>query len=94
MDSIIDFIITLEVKSSLSACRAIMRSVLMREESRGLHFRSDFPTINIEKWHVNIYCTKRNGRMTLHKQNVKEVKGLLKEALKMLSKPIHNNESE
>ena len=66
----------------------------MREESRGAHFRSDFPTINNEKWHVNIYCTKRDGKMTLYTQNVKEVKGHLKEAMKLLSKPIHNNESE
>ncbi|HEU5120280.1 MAG TPA: FAD-binding protein [Candidatus Nitrosocosmicus sp.] len=89
-----DLIITLEVKSSLVACEAIVRSALMREESRGAHFRSDFPAINNENWHVNIYCTKKDGEMTLYKQNVKEVKGPLKETLKMFSKPVHNNESE
>ena len=92
--SIKDLIITLEVKSSLSACEAIIRSALMREESRGAHFRSDFPTTNNEKWPVNIYCTKRDGKMTLYTRNVKEVKGPLKETMRLLSKPIHNNESE
>ena len=33
---------TLKVKSPLVVCEAILRSALMREESRGAHFRSDF----------------------------------------------------
>ncbi|MDQ3909494.1 MAG: FAD-binding protein, partial [Thermoproteota archaeon] len=35
-------VITLQVKSSLVACEAIIRSALMRQESRGAHYRSDF----------------------------------------------------
>jgi succinate dehydrogenase / fumarate reductase, flavoprotein subunit len=91
-----NLIITLEVKSSLLICEAIIRSALMREESRGAHFRSDFPTINNEMWHVNIYCTKENkdGKMTLYKKNVKEIKGNLNEVIKAHLKAVHNNESE
>jgi succinate dehydrogenase/fumarate reductase flavoprotein subunit len=91
-----NLIITLEVKSSLLICEAIIRSALMREESRGAHFRSDFPTINNEMWHVNIYCTKENkdGKMILYKKNVKEIKGNLNEVIKAHLKAVHNNESE
>ena len=89
-----NLIITLEVRSSLVVCEAIIRSALMRKESRGAHFRSDFPTINNDVWHVNIYCTKGDGKMTLYKQNVKEVNGTLKEVIRDHVKPIHNNESE
>jgi succinate dehydrogenase / fumarate reductase, flavoprotein subunit len=91
-----NLIITLEVKSSLLVCEAIIRSALMREESRGAHFRSDFPTINNEMWLVNIYCTKepKDGRMVLYKKNVKEIEGVLKEVIKDHSKAVHNNESE
>ena len=89
-----NLIITLEVRSSLIVCEAIIRSALMRKESRGAHFRSDFPTINNDVWHVNIYCNKGDGKMTLYKQNVKEVKGTLKEVIGEHVKPIHNNESE
>ena len=91
-----NLIITLEVKSSLLVCEAIIRSALMREESRGAHFRSDFPTINNEIWHVNIYCTKENkdGKMILYKKNVKEIKGNLNEVIKAHLKAVHNNESE
>jgi succinate dehydrogenase/fumarate reductase flavoprotein subunit len=94
--SIQNLIITLEVKSSLLVCEAIIRSALMREESRGAHFRSDFPTINNEMWHVNIYCTKelKDGRMRLYKKNVKEIEGVLKESIKDHSKAVHYNESE
>src|SRR6476659_9706622 len=34
--------LTLEVKSSLVICEAIIRCALLRQESRGAHFRSDF----------------------------------------------------
>ena len=47
-----------EVKSSLVVCEAIIRCALMRQESRGAHYRSDFPNIDDEKWKVNIYCRK------------------------------------
>jgi succinate dehydrogenase/fumarate reductase flavoprotein subunit len=56
--SIEDIILTLEVKSSLVVCEAIIRSALMRQESRGAHFRSDFPNTDNEKWMKNIYCRK------------------------------------
>ncbi len=89
-----NLIITLEVRSSLIVCEAIIKSAFIRKESRGAHFRSDFPTIDNDAWRVNIYCTKEDGKMILYKQNVKEVKGTLKEVIRNHSKPIHNNESE
>src|ERR687898_2738059 len=53
-----NIVITLQVKSSLVACEAIIRSALMRQESRGAHYRSDFPKLDDERWKVNIYCRK------------------------------------
>ena len=62
----------------------------MRQESRGAHYRSDFPKIDDKTWRVNIYCRKeRKGvsataaeEMVLFKQNVKEIKGPLADFLK------------
>ena len=51
-------VLSWQVKSSLIACEAIIRSALMRQESRGAHYRLDFPKIDDECWHVNIYCRK------------------------------------
>jgi succinate dehydrogenase/fumarate reductase flavoprotein subunit len=99
-DNIENIILTLQVKSSLVVCEAIIRSALMREESRGAHYRSDFPKIDDERWKLNIYCTKRGNRvdelaeMTLFKENVKEIRGPLADFLKSHIKAAHHRTFE
>ena len=88
-------VLTWEVKSSLIACEAIIRSALMRQESRGAHYRSDFPNLDDEKWKVNIYCRKgRKGEMVLFKDSVKEIQGPLADLLKAHVKAEHHREFE
>src|SRR5215210_2921144 len=96
-----NIVITWQVKSSLVACEAIIRSALMRQESRGAHYRSDFPKLDDERFKVNIYCRKRGKRvsaasaeMVLFKQNVKEIKGLHSDMLKVHVKAAHKREFE
>ena len=96
-----NIVITWQVKSSLVACEAIIRSALMRQESRGAHYRSDFPELDGERFKINIYCTKKGKRvsaasaeMVLFKQNVKEIKGLLSDMLKVHVKAAHKREFE
>lgn len=102
-DDIENIIISLQMKSSLIACEAIIRSALTRQESRGAHYRSDFPRLDDERWKVNIYCTKKgNGgaagpaaeEMTLFKHNVKEIKGPLADFLKSHVKAAHHSTFE
>ena len=38
-------VLTSELKSSLVVCEAIIRSTLVRQESRGAHYRSNFPNL-------------------------------------------------
>jgi succinate dehydrogenase / fumarate reductase, flavoprotein subunit len=88
-------VLTWEVKSSLVVCEAIIRSALMRQESRGAHYRSDFPKIDDERWKVNIYCRNEGAaEMVLFKQNVKEIKGPLADLLETHIKPEHQREFE
>jgi succinate dehydrogenase / fumarate reductase, flavoprotein subunit len=96
-----NIVITLQVKSSLVACEAIIRSALMRQESRGAHYRSDFPKLDDERFKVNIYCRKEGKgvpasavEMVLFKQNVKEIKGPLSDLLKVHVKAAHKREFE
>jgi len=97
-----NIVITLQVKSSLVACEAIIRSALMRQESRGAHYRSDFPKLDDERFKVNIYCRKEEGKristaaaeMVLFKQNVKEIKGPLSDFLNVHVKAAHQREFE
>jgi succinate dehydrogenase/fumarate reductase flavoprotein subunit len=85
---------TWEVKSSLVACEAIIRGALMRQESRGAHFRSDYPNLDDEKWKVNIYCMKEGREMVLFKNSVNEIKGPLVDLLKVHVEPEHHREFE
>jgi succinate dehydrogenase/fumarate reductase flavoprotein subunit len=67
----------------------------MREESRGAHFRSDFPNRDDEKWKVNIYSNRREERrrevMVLSKRRVKEIKGPLRDLIKQVQdQPEHH----
>ena len=88
-------VLTLQVKSSLIVCEAIIRSALMRQESRGAHYRSDFPNLDDREWKVNIFCRKNDGiDMRLYKRNVNEIKGHLAELLKEHIKPEHQREFE
>jgi succinate dehydrogenase / fumarate reductase, flavoprotein subunit len=83
-----------EVRSFLLACEAIIRSALIRQESRGAHYRSDFPKLDDEKWKVNIFCRKEGDEMTTSKEKVKEVKGPLLDFLNTHIKAEHHREFE
>ncbi|MGA7542792.1 MAG: FAD-binding protein [Nitrososphaeraceae archaeon] len=94
-------VLTWQVKSSLIACEAIIRSALMRQESRGAHYRSDFPKLDNKRWKVNIYCGKEGKgvsaavvEMVLFKHNVKEFKGPLADFLKSHVKAAHHRTFE
>ncbi|MPZ08140.1 MAG: FAD-dependent oxidoreductase [Nitrososphaeraceae archaeon] len=87
-------VLTWQVKSSLVVCEAIIRSALMRQESRGAHYRSDYPKLDEEKWNINICCRKEGTEMVLFKQNVKEIKGPLANLLEAHIKPEHQREFE
>jgi succinate dehydrogenase flavoprotein subunit len=96
-----DVVLSWQVKSSLIACEAIIRSALMRQESRGAHYRSDFPKLDDEEWKINIYCRKEGKgesgaapKMVLFKDNVKEIKGPLADFLKSHVKAAHHRTFE
>ena len=101
-DNFENVVLTWQVKSSLIACEAIIRSALMRQESRGAHYRSDFPKLDDERWKVNIYCRKEGKgapapaaeEMVLFKHNVKENKGPLADFLNSHVKAAHHRTFE
>jgi succinate dehydrogenase flavoprotein subunit len=93
-----NIVLTCQVESSLIVCGAII-SALMRQESRGAHYRSDFPKIDDERLKVNIYCRKEGKgvsavaaeEMVLFKHNVKEIKGPLADFLRSHVKAAHHH---
>lgn len=43
----------------------VVRGALLRTESRGAHYRSDYPEENGEEWLKNIWISKKDDRMSL-----------------------------
>jgi succinate dehydrogenase/fumarate reductase flavoprotein subunit len=55
----------MEVENALWVGEMIIRSALVRKESRGAHFREDFPKMDDQNWKGNIFLKKSEGGMTL-----------------------------
>ncbi|HET7769601.1 MAG TPA: FAD-binding protein, partial [Chloroflexota bacterium] len=61
----------LDVRNLIEVARLICRAALARTESRGSHYRSDFPTKNDATWLKNIYLTRTpDGTFTEEAQEV------------------------
>jgi succinate dehydrogenase/fumarate reductase flavoprotein subunit len=58
-----EWIEALQVRNLLTLLEAIARSGLAREDSRGAHYRRDFPKLDNEKWLKNIVVKNLNGKM-------------------------------
>jgi succinate dehydrogenase / fumarate reductase flavoprotein subunit len=57
----------LEAINMLNLSEMIVKAALMREESRGAHFRIDFPKKDNEHWLKNMVIKKKNGEILFEK---------------------------
>jgi succinate dehydrogenase/fumarate reductase flavoprotein subunit len=48
----------IDLRNLLTAADLIARSALLREESRGAHYRSDFPATDNARWLRNIHLSR------------------------------------
>jgi succinate dehydrogenase/fumarate reductase flavoprotein subunit len=71
-----EWISALELQDMLLVSEMIVRSAVLRKESRGAHFRTDYPTANNNAWFVNILIKQRASRMVLEKVPVVVTKWL------------------
>ncbi len=55
----------MEVESALAVGEMIVRSAIIRKESRGAHFRKDFPQTDDQNWKGNIFIEKSEDGMNL-----------------------------
>ncbi len=58
-----EWIEAIQVRNLLTLLEAICRSSLAREDSRGAHYRRDFPEINNDKWLKNVVIKNVAGKM-------------------------------
>ena len=55
----------LEVQNMLISAEMVCRAALLRTESRGAHYRSDYPEENDDQWLKNIIISKNDSGMEM-----------------------------
>ena len=65
-----DQIHAFELFNMFELCGVVIRSALMRTESRGAHYRSDYPKSNNKKWLKNIAAKYKDGKILLETANI------------------------
>ncbi len=60
----------LNMRNLLDASEMIGRSALERRESRGAHYRSDFPKKNNKEYLKNFFIKRRDGEITIYEKPV------------------------
>lgn len=72
---------SLDVRAMIFLSEAVIKSALMRRESRGAHYRLDFPKQDDAKWKINIHCKKFGNRIKIFKRKTVPVKGAIRRIL-------------
>jgi len=62
-----EWIEALEIENMMTVAEMAAKAALMREESRGAHYRRDFPKTDNQNWFVNIVVRQERGRMVFEK---------------------------
>ncbi|MCC6362234.1 MAG: fumarate reductase/succinate dehydrogenase flavoprotein subunit [Bryobacterales bacterium] len=71
----------LDLQNLLTVSEAITRAAIERKESRGAHFRDDFPGKNDGEGKVNIIIRKTGGAMSVTREPVPPMNGELKQII-------------
>lgn len=71
----LDVALAFEQRNLLDVAEVIATAAAMRTESRGSHYRSDFPARDDGAWLTNIFVTRSGGELSLNKAWVNEEHG-------------------
>lgn len=63
-----DLLAVIEFNHMLTVSEMVCRAALERTESRGAHFRDDYPEEDDSRWLKNILISQKDGQMVLSKQ--------------------------
>lgn len=70
-----DVALAFEHRNLLDVAEVIIAAATMRTESRGSHYRRDYPTRTDDEWLTNIFISRSNGNLALRKQWVESDTG-------------------
>lgn len=65
-----EWIECLEIENLVTVAEMVAKAALMREESRGAHYRRDFPKTDNKNWFTNIVIKQEAGKMAFEKAPV------------------------
>jgi fumarate reductase (CoM/CoB) subunit A len=66
-----DQIHAFELFNMIDLCQMTVKAALTRQESRGAHYRRDFPDSDNKDWLKNIIFQRRNGALQIRTEDVK-----------------------
>ena len=66
-----DQIHAFELFNMLELCDAVVEAALLRQESRGAHYRSDYAKSDNKQWLQNIIAQHIDGKLSLRTEKVK-----------------------
>ncbi|MFC7116018.1 hypothetical protein ACFQH2_15185 [Natronoarchaeum sp. GCM10025703] len=75
-----DFEFAIDLSFSLTLAEALLRSALKREESRGAHYRTDYPDVDPD-WRRNILVDAGDTGLTLRTRGVPDPSEPVQEAV-------------
>jgi len=70
-----DLVLMFEQRNLLDVAEAILAAADLRKESRGSHYRSDYPERDDANWMTNIFITYENGELGLTRKWINEARG-------------------
>jgi succinate dehydrogenase / fumarate reductase flavoprotein subunit len=70
-----DYALAMEHRNLLDVAEAIIRAAATRTESRGSHYRGDFPARDDANWLTNLLISRRDGAIEIRKHWVSEEAG-------------------
>ncbi len=79
-------ICALDIKNMIPTCEMIIKSALFRKESRGAHYRADYPKIS-DKWKKNIICEPTKKVFKIYTKPVAKIPKEILVLIKTIKKP-------
>ena len=75
IDRPLDYALAFEQRNLLDVADVIVGAATLRTESRGSHYRSDYPQRDDANWLTNIFTVRQNGRLQLWREWVCQSRG-------------------
>ena len=70
-----DVALAFEQRNLQDVAEVIIETADMRKESRGPHYRGDFPDRNDNEWMTNLFVTRTNDELNIRKNWINEEQG-------------------